>query len=61
MKWKMLNHETDVIGNSQNTKKKKKMSSVIVQNYFHLCGIVIICRLFFLEDKTAQELAGIRI
>lgn len=37
------------------------MSSVIVQNYFHLCGIVIIRRLFFLEDKTAQELAGIRI
>lgn len=32
----MLNHETDVIGNSQNV-KKIFLSSVIVQNFFRLC------------------------
>lgn len=32
----MLNHETDVIGNSWNAKKKKKLSSVIIQNSFSL-------------------------
>ena len=53
----MLNHETDVIGNSQNAEKKKRkeklLSSVIVQNSFHLCGIAIIWRLSSWRQKTA--------
>ena len=31
------------------------MSSVIVQNYFHLCGIVIIRRLFFWRIKLLKN------